>query len=129
MEGRKSETEGMALYLIKLGEISLKGLNRGFFEKKLKNNIKLKIHPYRSVLTREKGRFYLYVDPSCPDEHVERTLKTTFGVVGFSRALVCNKDWDEMCACTKTLIEKEPFACGAGTFKVEARRGETSRFQ
>lgn len=126
MEGRKSETEGMALYLVKLGEISLKGLNRGFFEKKLKNNIKLKIHPYRSVLTREKGRFYLYVDPSCPDEHVERTLKTTFGVVGFSRALVCNKDWDEMCACAKTLIEKEPFACGAGTFKVEARRGDKS---
>ena len=28
------------LYLIKEGEISLKGLNRGLFEKRLKNNIK-----------------------------------------------------------------------------------------
>lgn len=116
----------MSLYLIKLGEISLKGLNRGFFEKKLKNNIKLKIHPYRSLLTREKGRFYLYVDSECPEEHVVKTLKTTFGVVGFSRALVCDKNWDLMCDCAKELIEKEPFADGTGTFKVECRRGDKS---
>ena len=118
----------MNLYLIKLGEISLKGLNRGFFEKKLKNNIKLKIHPYRSVLTREKGRFYLYVDPACPEEHVIKTLKTTFGVVGFSRALVCEKNWELMCECAKQLIEKEPFSDACGTFKVECRRGDKSFF-
>ena len=138
------DTKGMNLYLIKLGEISLKGLNRGFFEKKLKNNIKLKIHPYKSVLTREKGRFYLYVDATCPEEHVVKTLKTTFGVVGFSRALVCEKNWDVMCSCAKELIEKEPFNCdsnagsetgskaeayaGSGTFKVECRRGDKSFF-
>ena len=124
----ENNTTGMSLYLIKLGEISLKGLNRGFFEKKLKNNIKLKIHPYRSVLTREKGRFYLYVDANCPEEHVVRTLKTTFGVVGFSRALVCDKDWAQMCDCAKQLIEKEPFADGTGTFKAECRRGDKSFF-
>ena len=60
------ELRQMDLYLIRLGEISLKGMNRNFFEKKLKNNIKLKIHPYRSTLTREKGRFYLYVSKECP---------------------------------------------------------------
>ena len=36
-----ANTKEMNLYLIRLGEISLKGLNRNFFEKKLKNNIKL----------------------------------------------------------------------------------------
>lgn len=128
MRNNELETEGMSLYLIKLGEICLKGLNRGFFEKKLKNNIKLKIHPYKSVLTREKGRFYLYVDSSCPDTFVEKVLKTTFGVVGFSRALVCNKDWKELCDCANALIEKEPFANGSGTFKVESRRGDKSFF-
>jgi tRNA uracil 4-sulfurtransferase len=132
MRSYAEDTKGMNLYLIKLGEISLKGLNRGFFEKKLKNNIKLKIHPYKSVLTREKGRFYLYVDAACPEEHVVKTLKTTFGVVGFSRALVCEKNWDVMCSCAKELIEKEPFNCdsnaGSGTFKVECRRGDKSFF-
>ena len=124
----ENNTTTMSLYLIKLGEISLKGLNRGFFEKKLKNNIKLKIHPYRSILTREKGRFYLYVDSSCPEEHVIKTLKTTFGIVGFSRALVCEKDWDVICNNAKILLEKEPFEDGKGSFKVECRRGDKSFF-
>ncbi|MGX8681142.1 MAG: tRNA uracil 4-sulfurtransferase ThiI [Spirochaetales bacterium] len=121
-------TDNMNLYLIRLGEISLKGQNRNFFEKKLKNNIKLKIHPHRSLLTREKGRFYLYVDKSCPEEIVIRTLQTTFGVVGFSKAIVCNKDWDEIVNSAKALIENEPFSDGKGTFKVECRRGDKSFF-
>ena len=122
------DTKEMNLYLIRLGEISLKGLNRNFFEKKLKNNIKLKIHPYRSLLTREKGRFYLYVSKDCPEEIVIRTLKTTFGIVGFSRALVCDKDWDQIVGNARTLIENEPFADGTGTFKVECRRGDKNFF-
>ncbi len=121
-------TKEMNLYLIRLGEISLKGLNRNFFEKKLKNNIKLKIHPYRSLLTREKGRFYLYVSRDCPEDIVIRTLKTTFGVVGFSKALVCEKDWDKIVESAKALIENEPFADGKGTFKVECRRGDKQFF-
>lgn len=122
------DKKDMNLYLIRLGEISLKGLNRGFFEKKLKNNIKLKVHPYRSLLTREKGRFYLYVDKACPEETVVKILKTTFGVVGFSKAIVCTKDWDEIVKNAAILIENEPFACGTGTFKVEARRADKNFF-
>ena len=124
----KINTDDMNLYLIRLGEISLKGLNRNFFEKKLKNNIKLKIHPHRSLLTREKGRFYLYVDRSCPEETVIKTLRTTFGVVGFSKAIVCAKDWDAIVQSAKALIENEPFSDGKGTFKVECRRGDKSFF-
>ena len=121
-------TDDMNLYLIRLGEISLKGMNRNFFEKKLKNNIKLKIHPHRSLLTREKGRFYLYVDKSCPEETVIKTLRTTFGVVGFSKAIVCAKDWNAIVESAKALIENEPFSDGKGTFKVECRRGDKSFF-
>lgn len=120
------DTSSMKLFLIRLGEISLKGLNRGFFEKKLKNNIKLKLHPCKSFLMREKGRFFLYVDNSCPDEKIEFILKTTFGVVGFSKALVTEKNFDAMIEAAKTLIEKEPFADGKGSFRVQSRRSDKS---
>ena len=122
----KYNTTDMKLFLIKLGEISLKGLNRGFFEKKLKNNIKLKLHPCRSLLTREKGRFYLYVDNSVSDEKIEFILRTTFGVVGFSKALVVEKDWQQMVSAAAELIEKEPFADGKGSFRVQSRRSDKS---
>ena len=36
------------LYLIKEGEISLKGGNRNLFEKQLRHNIKNKLRPYHS---------------------------------------------------------------------------------
>ena len=123
---KKYNTTDMKLFLIKLGEISLKGLNRGFFEKKLKNNIKLKLHPCRSLLTREKGRFYLYVDNSVSDEKIEFILRTTFGVVGFSKALVVEKDWQQMVSAAAELIEKEPFADGKGSFRVQSRRSDKS---
>ena len=116
----------MKLYLIRLGEISLKGLNRSFFEKKLKNNIKLKIHPHHSLLIREKGRFYLYVESSCPDELIEKVLKTTFGVVGFSKAMVCDKNWDNIVNTVKEIITYPPFNNKKGSFKVEARRSDKS---
>lgn len=118
--------ENMQLYLIRLGEISLKGLNRRFFEKQLKANIKLKIHPYHNLIEREKGRIYLYVDSSCPEETVSNVLRTTFGVVGFSKAEVCDKDFDAVIESARKIIEKEPFSDGKGTFKVEARRADKS---
>lgn len=121
-------TENMYLYLIRLGEISLKGLNRSFFEKKLKNNIKLKIHPYHSLLLREKGRFYLYVENTCPEEIVIKTLQTTFGIVGFSKAMVCDKDFDKVTQTCLKLMEYEPFNCKNGSFKVEARRADKQYF-
>ncbi len=116
--------DNMNLYLIRLGEISLKGLNRSFFEKKLKNNIKLKIHPHHSLLVREKGRFYLYVDKDCPESLIQKVLKTTFGVVGFSKALVCDKKWDSIVETVKKILQYPPFDTHDGTFKVEARRSD-----
>ncbi|MCR4676481.1 MAG: tRNA 4-thiouridine(8) synthase ThiI [Sphaerochaetaceae bacterium] len=116
--------ENMQLYLIRLGEISLKGLNRRMFEKQLKANIKLKIHPHHSLIEREKGRIYLYVEDSCPEELVYNTLRTTFGVVGFSRALVCEKNFDRICETALKVLETEPFNSGSGTFKVECRRAD-----
>lgn len=118
------ENSEMKLYLIRLGEISLKGLNRAFFEKKLKNNIKLRLRPYRSLITREKGRVFVSVAQDCPDEKIEFILRTTFGVVGFSRAFVCEKNWDSIVETAKLVIAKEPFSEGYGTFKVLARRAD-----
>jgi thiamine biosynthesis protein ThiI len=84
------------LYLVKLGEISLKGLNRDFFEKRLKNNIKIKLKGYRTQVSKQKGRLFFEISNDCPKEIIERTFSTTFGVVGYSRCLRCEKDMEEI---------------------------------
>lgn len=110
------------LYLVKLGEISLKGQNRSFFEKKLKNNIKLKLRPHRSRFLRQRGRMFIEFEDSAPDGLVEAVLRTTYGVAGFSKAVRCAKDFDAIRRTASALIAQEPFSDGQGTFKVEARR-------
>lgn len=116
------------LYLLKLGEVCLKGLNRSFFEKRLKNNLKLKIRPYHSRFSHEKGRMYIEFEDAAPDSFIRRVLSTTFGIAGYSPALSCAKDFDEIRSTALELLKGETFADGKGTFKVEARRSDKSFF-
>ena len=93
------------LYLIKEGEISLKGLNRGLFEKRLKNNIKDKLRPYHSTTQRQKGRIFLFVDEECPRERIEKALSTTFGIVGWAEAVMCEKRLETILEKAKELLK------------------------
>ena len=109
------------LYLIKEGEISLKGGNRDFFEKKLRNNLKLKLRPYHSLIKKQKGRIFAYIDPECPDERIEKALSTTFGIVGYAKAVVMEKDIDVIKQKALEILPTSTFS-DKGTFKVSVKR-------
>jgi len=109
------------LYLIKLGEISLKGLNRPVFEKRLRNNIKDKLRPYHSSCTKRKGRLFFYIDEECPRERIFKAMSTTFGVAGFAEALVCDKNMDSCLMRAKELLSRTDLS-SFRSFKIEARR-------
>jgi thiamine biosynthesis protein ThiI len=112
------------LYLVRLGEISLKGLNRDFFEKRLKQNIKNKLKPYRTQVSKQKGRLYFEIHNDCPEEVTRQAFKTTFGVVGFSKCVSCEKDIETIKTVAATIIKREPFASGTGSFKSVSTRAD-----
>ncbi|MFA6864731.1 MAG: tRNA uracil 4-sulfurtransferase ThiI [Sphaerochaetaceae bacterium] len=114
---------GTRLYLIRLGEISLKGLNRPFFEKKLKNNIKTKLRPYHNVVTKQKGRLYFEIDNECPREQCDLAFSTTFGIVGYAEAVRVNKDMDTIKDTVRSLLKVSSFT-NKGSFKVHAKRSD-----
>lgn len=114
------------LYLVRLGEISLKGMNRDFFERKLKDNIKYKLRPYKNFFKKQKGRLFIEVDDAAPLEIVQQALSTTFGVVGYSAALKCAKDMTAIKEAALTLASRPSFLQGAKTFKVETVRADKS---
>ena len=113
------------LYLVKEGEISLKGLNRGLFEKRLKNNIKDKLRPWHSTTQRQKGRIYLFVDEDCPRERVASALSTTFGIVGWAEAVMCEKNAETIKAKARALLETIDTS-SMTSFKVVCRREDKS---
>ena len=117
------------LYLIKEGEISLKGGNRNLFEKRLKNNIKDKLGSYGIRFGKQKGRIYLHVPEETPEEAVEKALSTTFGITGFARAYTTEeKSIEAMHKLAREILPTSDFVSNRGTFKVDVRR-EDKKFE
>jgi thiamine biosynthesis protein ThiI len=69
------------IYIIRYGEIGLKGLNRPYFENKLIGNIKLIVGDPTARLKKIRGRVVLETE-----DDVSEKLKKVFGIVSFSRA-------------------------------------------
>ncbi len=115
-------------FLVRLGEISLKGQNRDFFEKKLKANIKYKLKPYHNRVTKQKGRIFVEVAPECPVEQIHRALSTTFGIVGYSQAIRCEKTLDAILASAVSIMESSKRPKHIKTFKVETVRSDKSYY-
>ena len=112
---------GSKLYLIKEGEISLKGGNRNLFEKQLRHNIKNKLRPYHSEITKQKGRLYAEISDKAPDDIVRKALSTTPGITGFARAYTADKTIDGIKAKALEILPSSDFAKG-GSFRVTVRR-------
>jgi len=110
------------LFLIKIGEISLKKGNRSKFEKQLRFNIKKKLQS-PSRITIQRGRFFLETEEQ-NIENIKYALSTTPGLVGFSKTERVEKTIESIKKAALTiameLVEKHP----SGTFKIESRRSD-----
>jgi len=71
-------------FLIKYGEIGIKGKNRGAFEEALAERIRLALRHAEGEFTvrREMGRIYVEAADVCDRDEVVEALQTVFGIVG-----------------------------------------------
>ncbi len=111
-----------SLYLIKYGELQLKGENRGQFERRLCANIRRALGA-DSELARRHGR--LLLRSAAAEPAVRRVLERTFGIVGFSRALQVDKEPEQLDAAALELAPALSAEHGP-RFKIEARRSDKS---
>ena len=112
------------IVLIKLGEMVLKGLNRRTFEDVLIKNIKYRL--------RDLGQFEIKIAqstitviPTSDDidlDDVCERIGEVFGIVTYSRACVCEKDFDDILA--KAPVYAADALADAKTFKVESKRSD-----
>lgn len=112
-----------ATYLIKPGEMELKGGNLREFESRLRRDIERRMHGYVKV-DIHPGRFFLHV-PEERAAEAEEVLSRVPGLVGFARALTCTKTLEDI---TQAAIQvaRECRATGKERFKIEARRSDKS---
>lgn len=114
------------LYLIKEGEISLKGGNRHVFERKLRDNIREKFKGYSPKIERQKGRVYLYLDEKCSDAFISLMLEKTFGITGFARAYKAEKSIESIMEKAREILPSSPFEDDGRTFRIDCRREDKS---
>ncbi len=112
-------------YLLKVGELNLKGSNLKFFEKKLRANIKKSLRGIPSELRQSQKRLILRIDESHREE-VESILSKTFGLVSFTPMVMVKKDPKAIEQAVCDLVSKLSPLELEGTFKVAARRVDKS---
>lgn len=114
--------------LIKDGELALKGLNRRNFESIMTGNIRRRLRDLGGVQIR-RAQSTLYIEPLHDDFDFEEALERVsriFGIAGFSRACVCEKNMEDILSkAPEYLMETMK---NAKTFKVEAKRAD-KRFE
>jgi len=113
------------IYLLKLGEIWLKGSNKSFFEKLLRQRIRQSLKPLDPRITMLQGRFFLSV-LSDHEETVSSQLSKIFGIVGFSRTHTAEKDMKKVTEAALEVFKQSLQKRAPRSFKIEARRSDKS---
>lgn len=113
------------LYLIKIGELTLKKGNRNQFEKQLKFNIKRKLAGIPTRITIRKGRFFL--EGRIEDRNrIEKALSTTIGIAGFTIAYKEKKEIESIHGKALEIARELITQTGGKSFKIETRRADKS---
>lgn len=110
------------IILLKYGEISLKGLNRPVFEKKLMSNINRALAPLGKFSVK-RSQSTVYVEPLSDDIDMEETverLSKVFGIVNICPAVKCEKTMEAIEKTTVAALNQMDL--DGKTFKVEAKR-------
>lgn len=112
------------IILIKNGELALKGLNRNVFEDTLIRNLRRRLGDIGPVQI-QKSQSTITIEPQDDSFDFEKAIRETakvFGIAGFSRCCVCEKDLRDICEKSVHYLEKRMQEIS--TFKVESKRSD-----
>ena len=118
------EENAQEIFLLKLGEVVLKGLNRRSFEDKLVSNVCRRVRRCGSfnVYLRQSTTYVEPQNAQCDMAEALTACRQVFGVVSVAKAVPCAKDVAAI-ADTAARYLKDEFAA-AKTFKVESKRAD-----
>ncbi len=110
--------------LCKFGEVVLKGANRQNFESQLTKELRRRASPY-GIFNIYVKQSTLYVEPKTLESDmngVYEVAKKVFGIVGVTRAAVCDKNMDSILDMVRRYLPGK--LQGKRTFKVDAKRSD-----
>ena len=112
------------IFLLKLGEIVLKGTNKRQFENKLRQNIRRRMRTYGNfdVYIMQSTVYVEPMDEMADVEGAWEACHYIFGLVSLCRCRPCEKNMDSIFAAVEEYLG-EDLDC-AESFKVESKRSD-----
>lgn len=111
-------------FLIKYGEIAIKGKNRYLFEDALVSQIRHALKEAEGTfrVTKEQGRIYVEALEDYDYEETVDALKRVFGIVGICPVVILKDEGFERLAQEVVSYLHDRYGDCEKTFKVHARR-------
>ena len=112
------------IFLLKLGEIVLKGANKRQFESKLRQNVRRRMKPYGNfdVYLMQSTVYVEPMDEMCDVDGAWDACRSIFGVVSLCRCRPCEKNLDAIFEAVENYLGDD-LDC-AKSFKVESKRSD-----
>lgn len=112
------------IFLLKLGEIVLKGANKRQFEDKLRQNVRRRMKPYGNfdVYIMQSTVYVEPMDDMVDLEGAWEACHSIFGLVSLCRCRPCEKDLDSIFDAVEAYLGDD-LDC-AESFKVESKRSD-----
>ena len=112
------------IFLLKLGEIVLKGANKRQFESKLRQNVRRRMRAFGNfdVYIMQSTVYVEPMDEACDVDGAWEACRSIFGVVSLCRCRPCEKDLDAIFNAIQNYLG-EDLDC-AKSFKVESKRSD-----
>ncbi len=112
------------IFLMKLGEIILKGANKRQFENKLRQNVRRRMKPYGNfdVYIMQSTVYVQPMDENADLDGAWEACRSIFGVVSLCRCRPCEKRLDAIYEAVEAYLG-EDLDC-AESFKVESKRSD-----
>ena len=116
------------LLLVRIGEITLKGLNRGRFVARLISNMKRRINDLGEFsIVQSHSRIWIHaLSGNPPMQEVARRLSSVFGIVSISPAIEFESDWGILVRVVEEYAADVLAGAGRRTFKFETKRVDKS---
>lgn len=113
------------IYIVRCGEVALKGMNKPYFEKTLVDRIRKKLKDMDGVeVTRREGLIFIRSDKKHDTETIIKNVSRVFGVASISPAVETESELNKIGEAAVEFMKKQIEERGVKTFKVEAKRAD-----
>jgi thiamine biosynthesis protein ThiI len=115
------------IFIVRCGEVALKGMNKPYFERMLAERVKKLLRGYENTeVRRMDGLIFVRADRAHARGDIIAAITKVFGVASVSPAEETESDLDAIGAAAADFLRKRAERDGIKTFKIEAKRADKS---